>query len=215
MIDAVLDKYDLNIPTEAEKAISEACGEIARIRNQVSREVFAVNLSDKFRLPPHKFFDRIEKIRKNHIEEDRRIAQEAMLKEAIRADPEEAILGALLYYSELYKDVKDILGEEFFSNEFYQRIFNYFKNNIEVSSSFDMAVFNQDFSTDEIGNITKITLSEAAAKFLNNPESLKNYINNFIKHKKSSTSFKEIATSGNDRDFEDEFDKIRQKKLLG
>ena len=188
MIDAVLEKYDLNIPGEIEKAINESCAEVAKIKEDISREVYAVHLSDIFKLPPDNFFKKIEQLRKKHISDEKRAAdkkfEEAVKREAVQANPEEAILGALLNYPEFYNDIKDILNEEYFTDDFYRRVFESFKN-ISEASSFDTALLNQDFSADEIGRITKMTISEAATRFLNRSDKLKNHINAFLKHKKS------------------------------
>jgi DNA primase len=189
MIDAALAKYNLDIPGEAEKAINEACGEIAKMKEHISREVYAVHLSDIFKVPPANFFKKVEFLRKKHISDEKRMAdkqfEERIKKEEVSA--EGAIIGALLNYPEFYKDIKDILSEEYFTDDFERRVFAGFKNIIETSS-FDMALFNQDFSADEVGEITRMTISEAASKFLNRADKLKNYINTFIKHKKTEHS---------------------------
>ena len=185
-IEEALLKYNLDIPGEAEKAIYEACGEIARIKEQVSRELYAGHLAGRFKLMPDSLFKRIEAVRRKQIAAEKRAAQEQfrekIKKESVQANAEEAILGALLNYPEFYKDIKDILNESCFSNEFYRRIFGVFSSRPETPG-FDISVLNQDFSSDDVGKITRMMFSEAATRFLNRADKLKNYINAYMQKK--------------------------------
>ena len=212
-LDDILAKYDLDIPGEAERAISESCTEIARMKEQVSREVYAGRLADRFKLMPDSLFAKIEAVRKKQLAaakyEAERKSQDEIKKAGIQANSEEAILGTLLNYPEFYADVKDILSEAAFSSEFYRRVFAFVKESTETQANFDI---NQHFSGDEIGQITKMRLSEAATKILNRADSLKNHITEMQNKARDSINIKEIAQSGRDADFLAGFNKIKFKK---
>ena len=216
LIDAALEKYDLDIPGEARKAIDEACSEIAKIKEALNREVYAVYLSGIFKLPPDSFFKKIEDCREKHISNEKQAAKkqfdERIKKEEVTT--EEAILGALLNYPVFYKEVKDILDEEYFTEGFYRRIFLNLKENIETPG-FDTAALNGDFTEEEMGKIIRMTISEAASKFLNRADKLKDYINMFAKRKKYGLRLKEPETEyqGGDTGWLEKMQKIRAEKL--
>ena len=187
VIDEVLEKYDLSVPGEAEKAVGESCREVAKIKSRINREVYAGHLADIFKVMPDTFFKRIEVLHRKHIadeerDEDKRF-EEKLKKETVT--PEEKILGALLNYPEFYNDIKDMLVEDYLPDEFYRRIFLAVKEIAEAPAEFDILQMNRDFSADEIGRITKMRISEAATKFLNRSDKLRNHIDAFLKHKKA------------------------------
>jgi len=74
-----------------------------------------------------------------------------------------------------------MLSEDCFANEMNKKVFLFFKNIMETSQNFDISMLNRDFSSDEVGKITKMTLSEAAAKILIRADKFKNYVEGFIK----------------------------------
>ena len=174
-MDTVLSKYDINIPQDRINALGELEKIISQVYFKAERDIYIQAVADKLKVEAKSVREDVEKLARRQIsigrkEESNRIKQ-ASQGYADRVNPdfakapaiaknEENILGLLLLYPDHRKIVFEdsLLTAEDFYTEFNRRVFEFLKNHYTPSENC-VEDFNEEFSSDEIGRITKMKIN--------------------------------------------------------
>lgn len=193
-LDAIYAKYDLEESGEKIKAINESCAELANINSEVEREVYGVRLAEKYKISPEGVSKEIKRLltlrqRKEKSDMISRAARSldgygdrinpdrSKYPDAVRL--EEAILGILLNYPEIYGESRYLLTDELFISEFNKKIYGMFQKAVQSDQAFDLVMITGDLSLEETDRVTKMAVSAdgKAMRGANIPESLEKLIN--------------------------------------
>lgn len=173
-MDAIVGKYDINLAEDKVKALKELVTLICDFDFSAEREIYVQIVSERFSVSKESIALEVKKAlsRKNYLhkkEESRKSKLDAMgytdkvnpdfAKAPAAAKNEENVLALLLLYPEHRKTVFDegLLFEENFFTELGKRIFVSIKNGYENENT--LPDFNESFTAEEIGRITKMKLS--------------------------------------------------------
>ena len=220
-LDAIYEKYDLDIAEEKIKAIHESCEELALINSEIEREVYGVKLAEKYKISPEIVLKDIKKFASARLKKEKsdminnNMRQLGGYGDRINPDrvkypesvkKEEIILGILMKHPELYAGVKNILDENLFISEFNKKIFILYKNSAESETSmgFDTVMVTKDLSPEETGRIIKMMILDGVPE-----NNIKNELENFIGalkeqnkiYGKKNINLKDISSSDSEDDW--------------
>ncbi len=174
-MDAILHKYDINLPQDKVNALKELQKMISAIYSKAERDIYISYVAKKLDVKYESIASDIERLvakerRVRKLEESRKNIQDAngysdrinpdYAKAPSVASAEENVLGLLLLYKEHVKLVFEngLLTEEDFYTELGKRVFRYIKNIYDspIEAGDD---YNLIFSPEEVGRITKMKVN--------------------------------------------------------
>ncbi len=173
-MEAVLSRYDLNIPQDKINAISELEKMISDIYSRAEREIYINYISEKLKVKHESITADVERLvaknnRKRKRDEAEKLIQKAQgFSDKVNLDYakmpgvascEEDVLGLMLLYSEHSKNVFEnkLLTEDDFITAFNKRVFVNLKESY-FSDSARADDINSAFAPEEVGRITKMKL---------------------------------------------------------
>ena len=176
-MDSIISKYDVNLAEDKVKALKELVSLICDFDFSAEREIYVQIVSEKFAVSKESIALEVKKTvaRKTYQfkkEQTRKSKLDAMgytdkvnpdfAKAPAAAKNEENVLALLILYPEHRKTVfeEQMLTEDDFFTELGKRIFNSIKSGYENQNT--LPDFNESFSAEEIGRITKMKLSRMA-----------------------------------------------------
>lgn len=173
-----------NIRDESErkiKAINEVCEILSKINSALEQEVYVAEAAKKYNISFDNLMREIKFLtKKRQRKETNEVINNELRKseglndrinpDTIRAPKavkiEETILGILMLYPELYNEINQDakagrLSEDIFITEFNRKIYKIFEETIKEKGfqNFDIAFVTKEFSADETGRITKMTVN--------------------------------------------------------
>ena len=171
-MDSVLSRYDINIAQDKIKALKELETLISDVYSSAERDVYIGIVSEKLSVPQASVKADVEKnISKKltaYKKSESAKARQDMLGYSDRVNPdyikapavaknEETVLGLLILFPEHRKRVfeENLLSESDFFTDLNKRVFSFIKKSSDSTYSV-LADFNEAFSTDEVGRITKM-----------------------------------------------------------
>lgn len=177
-MDAVLSKYDINIPQDKIKALKELENIISAVYSTAEREIYIDIISKKMSVQPLSVKTDVDKIISRRISEYKKNEsakiKQNMLGYSDRVNPdyikapavaknEENVLGLMLLYPEHRKRIfeENLLSEGDFFTDLNRRVFKFVKERSDASWA-SLPDFNEAFNTDEVGRITKMKISRMA-----------------------------------------------------
>ena len=217
-LDAIYEKYDINNAGEKIKAINESCEELSLINSELEREVYGVQLSEKYKVSADSILKEIKKLASMRLRKEKTDMINSNMRKTEgfgdRINPdrvkypesvkkEEMILATLMKHPEFYVDVRDILNENLFISEFNRKIYELFiiALKAEDDSGFDIVKVTKDLTPEETGRITKMIISDNMPE-KNIKSELVNYIEALEKQNKvyarKDVDLKELSASGDD-----------------
>ncbi len=168
-LNKILEKYDLTLPDEKEKAVHEVCKMIAGIGSDIRREIYAARLAELTGLKQESIIFQIERYTKS---ENRRIKgriNDDMQKKLLRYDDkintesavkmrettlEQRILSIIMLYPELIETVSE-LNEDLFVTEFNRTLFINLKS-ICNGGELELSALNEFYNPKEYSYILGI-----------------------------------------------------------
>lgn len=174
-MDGILSKYNINLPQDRINAINELENLVSDIYYKAERDVYINYIAKKFDVKPASISDDVERMaaKKKQAwkkQENRKLVQDVVgysvkanpdyAKVPIVASSEENVLGLMLLYSEHQKSVfgENLLSENDFLTDFNRRVFTFLKEAYNDDSA-HIKDFNEFFSADEVGRITKMKVA--------------------------------------------------------
>ena len=171
-MDSVLSRYDINIAQDKIKALKELETLISDVYSSAERDIYIGIVSEKLNVPQSSVKADVEKnISKKltaYKKSESAKARQDMLGYSDRVNPdyikapavaknEETVLGLLILFPEHRKRVfeENLLSESDFFTDLNKRVFSFIKKSSDSTYSV-LADFNEAFSTDEVGRITKM-----------------------------------------------------------
>ena len=172
--DAILAKYDINLPQDKIKALSEHETLISETYSTAERDIYIRIVAKKFEVDPQSIKNDVERIISKKFkvakkEESTRIMQDAIgysdrvnpdyMKAPAVAKNEESIIGLLYLFPEHRKYVFDggLLSSEDFFTDLNRRFFEYMKNEY-MNGEDNLTAIGEAFTEDEIGRLVKMKL---------------------------------------------------------
>ena len=172
--DAILAKYDINLPQDKIKALSEHEKLISETYSTAERDIYIRIVAQKFEVDPKSIKNDVDRIISKNLkvrrkEESTRIMQDAIgysdkvnpdfMKAPAVAKNEESVIGLLYLFPEHRKYVfdGDLLSSEDFFTDLNRRFFEYMKNEY-LNGEDNLTAIGEAFSEDEIGRLVKMKL---------------------------------------------------------
>ena len=172
--DAILAKYDINLPQDKIKALGEHETLISETYSTAERDIYIRIVAKKFDVDPQSIKNDVERIISKKIkvakkEESTKIMQDAIgysdrvnpdyMKAPAVAKNEESIIGLLYLFPEHRKYVFDggLLSSEDFFTDLNRRFFEYMKNEY-TNGEDNLTAIGEAFTEDEIGRLVKMKL---------------------------------------------------------
>ncbi|MBQ2827009.1 MAG: DNA primase [Clostridia bacterium] len=176
-VDSVLAVHDITLPDEKIKASDELCKIAAEAYSEAEREVYIGRIAEVLSLPRDSIrADVRRQVSRRTRERKKNETRNAYLsgtgygdrvnpdfvKNVHAARAEETVLGLLLSFEEHRKFFADggfELSEDDLATELGKRIFTVLKEGIDATGAFDLSIFGDRFSVEEMGRITKMRVS--------------------------------------------------------
>jgi len=176
-VDSVLAAHDITLPDEKIKASDELCKIAAEAYSEAEREVYIGRIAEVLSLPRDSIrADVRRQVSRRTRERKKNETRNAYLsgtgygdrvnpdfvKNVHAARAEETVLGLLLSFEEHRKFFADggfELGEDDLATELGKRIFTVLKEGTDATGAFDLSIFGDRFSVEEMGRITKMRVS--------------------------------------------------------
>ena len=176
-VDSVLAVHDITLPDEKIKASDELCKIAAEAYSEAEREVYIGRIAEVLSLPRDSIrADVRRQVSRRTRERKKNETRNAYLsgtgygdrvnpdfvKNVHAARAEETVLGLLLSFEEHRKFFADggfELGEDDLATELGKRIFTVLKEGTDATGAFDLSIFGDRFSVEEMGRITKMRVS--------------------------------------------------------
>lgn len=176
-IDSVLAAHDIALPDEKIKASDELCKIAAEAYSEAEREVYIGRIAEVLSLPRDSIrADVRRQVSRRTRERKKNETRNAYLsgtgygdrvnpdfvKNVHAARAEETVLGLLLSFEEHRKFFADggfELSEDDLATELGKRIFTVLKEGTDATGAFDLSIFGDRFSVEEMGRITKMRVS--------------------------------------------------------
>ena len=172
--DAILAKYDINLPQDKIKALHEMEKLISETYSTAERDIYIRGIAQKFEVDPKSIKADVDRIisknaRAQKKEESAKIMQDAIgysdkvnpdyMKAPAVAKNEECLLGLLFLFAEHRKYVfeGELLSADDFVTELNRRFFEYMKS-CYFDGDDNLAAIGEAFSEDELGRLTKMKL---------------------------------------------------------
>lgn len=172
--EAILAKYDLNLPQDKIKALHELEKLISETYSTAERDIYIRLIALKFEIDPKSIKSDVDRIIAKNVraykkEESTRVMQDAIgysdkvnpdyMKAPAAAKNEETVIGLLYLYPEHRKYVfdGDLLSSDDFITELNKRFFDYMKD-AYFSGGDNLSAIGEAFTEDEIGRLVKMKL---------------------------------------------------------
>ncbi len=173
-MDSVLSRYDIHIPQDRINALAELEKIISHVYSKAERDIYIETVSAKLSVDPKSVKDDVERLVKKAVYSAKKAegieARQSAMGYADRVNPdyakapevakrEEALLGLMILYPEHRASVfkNNLVSENDFYTDFNRKVFSYIKNAYEKEDN--TLNFDDVFSSDEVGRITKIKIS--------------------------------------------------------
>jgi len=176
-VDGVLSKYDISLPDDKIKAASELCAIASEAYSEAEREVYIGKISEVIGLPLDSIRTDVRRQadKRNRENKKNEIKNAYMsgagygdrinpdyVKNVHAARAEETVLGMLLSFEEHRRalaigDIK-ISSDDFFT-ELGRRTFEAIVEGTDKTGAFDISMFGECFTVEEMGRITKMRVS--------------------------------------------------------
>jgi len=177
-MDSILSRYDINLPQDRIDALSELEKLISQVYFKAERDIYIQNVAEHLKVDPKSVKDDVERLARRQIaaykkNESQRIKQESagygdrvnpdFAKAPDVAKNEESVLGLLILYPDHRKRVftNSLLTSEDFYTDLNRRVFEFIKHSYERGDA-DAPDFNEAFTAEEVGKITKMKISRMA-----------------------------------------------------
>jgi len=171
----ILSKYDISLPQDKIKALSESVKMISETYSSAERDVYIRIVAKKFDVDPRSVKSDVDRLVSRQTAKFKKEASEKVKQDTIgysdRVNPdfvkapavaknEENLLGLLLLFPEHQKKVfnEGLVTEEDFFTELNRRIFVYIKKLYDGDSDAPEDI-NDAFNPDEVGRITRMKLA--------------------------------------------------------
>ena len=166
-----LAKRDLSLADERIKAAKNMTAVISRISSSVEREVYVHRVAEKLGISFDSLRADVERERKKEdAAAKREQTQQIMrktegygdrvnpdyLKNPRAAKAEESILGILLSFPEMIKDVKDVISPEDFFTSFGRSVY---EKIISLDGDYDFGRLNESFSAEQMSRVTAMKIA--------------------------------------------------------
>ncbi len=166
----ILDKYNMEIAEEKERAVLECCTMLSEVFPEYRREIYISRLCDITkvskqsvdiairRLEKKRGIAQNQKFTRNAIDEMRRFNDKVnpdAVKYPKACELEERILGILLLYPEHMEKTRGKLTPDDFLTEFDKKVYSKLLELYE-SDRFDLSYLNESFTPDEVGRINEM-----------------------------------------------------------
>jgi len=176
-VDSVLAVHDITLPDEKIKASDELCKIAAEAYSEAEREVYIGRIAEVLSLPRDSIrADVRRQVSRRTRERKKNETRNAYLsgtgygdrvnpdfvKNVHAARAEETVLGLLLSFEEHRKFFADggfELSEDDLATELGKRIFTVLKEGTDATGAFDLSIFGDRFSVEEMGRITRMRVS--------------------------------------------------------
>ncbi|MBR6559474.1 MAG: DNA primase [Clostridia bacterium] len=176
-IDSVLASHDITLPDEKIKASEELCKIAAEAFSEAEREVYIGRIAEVLSLSRESIRADVRRqvsrrTRERKKDETRNAylsgtgygdrVNPDFIKNVHAARAEETVLGLLLCFEEHRKFLADgglELTEDNFVTEFGKRVFSALVEGTDSTGAFDLSVYGDRFNVDEMGRITKMSVS--------------------------------------------------------
>ena len=172
--DAILAKYDLNLPQDKIKALHEIEKLISETYSTAERDIYIRLVAQKFEVDPKSIKADVERIIQKGIrtfkkEESTRIMQDSIgysdkvnpdyMKAPAAAKNEESVIGLLYLFPEHRKYVfeGELLSSDDFVTELNRRFFEFMKD-AYFNGEDNLSAIGEAFSEDELGRLVKMKL---------------------------------------------------------
>ena len=172
--DAILAKYDLNLPQDKIKALHEVEKLISETYSTAERDIYIRLVAQKFEVDPKSIKADVERIIQKSIrtfkkEESTRIMQDSIgysdkvnpdyMKAPAAAKNEESVIGLLYLFPEHRKYVfeGELLSSDDFVTELNRRFFEFMKD-AYFNGEDNLSAIGEAFSEDELGRLVKMKL---------------------------------------------------------
>lgn len=172
--DAILAKYDLDLPQDKIKALHEIEKLISETYSTAERDIYIRLVAQKFEVDPKSIKADVERIIQKSIrtfkkEESTRIMQDSIgysdkvnpdyMKAPAAAKNEESVIGLLYLFPEHRKYVfeGELLSSDDFVTELNRRFFEFMKD-AYFNGEDNLSAIGEAFSEDELGRLVKMKL---------------------------------------------------------
>lgn len=176
-VESVVSRYNLDIPQEKIKALKEIENVISLVYSSAERDVYIREIATRFEVDYKSLKNDVDLIISKRIsaekkEESRNLIRKSegfsdrtnpdFVKAPAIAKNEEAVLGLLLYMPNHRKRVfsQKLLSEDDFFTDLSKRIFAFLRDNYTDADD-SLPFFDECFSPDEVGRITRMRMSRA------------------------------------------------------
>ena len=171
----ILTKYDINLAQDKVKALHESVKLVSETNSTAERDIYIRIVAEKFGVDARSVKTDVDKIISNAIKQAKRQESERLIqasagytdsvnpdfiKAPAAAKNEETVLGLMLIYPEHRKHVfeNELLYEADFFTELGKRVFVRIRD-AYLEKTDNLIDFNESFSEDEVGRITRMKLS--------------------------------------------------------
>ena len=171
----ILTKYDINLAQDKVKALHESVKLVSETNSTAERDIYIRIVAEKFGVDARSVKTDVDKIISNAIKQAKRQESERLIqasagytdsvnpdfiKAPAAAKNEETVLGLMLIYPEHRKQVFEnaLLTEADFFTELGKRVFVRIRD-AYLEKTDNLIDFNESFSEDEVGRITRMKLS--------------------------------------------------------
>lgn len=175
LIEAVTEKYNLDLDEEKIKAIGEVCQSIAKVYSNIERDIYIEKASRIFSVDPKSILGDVERLRKRAAKENDKKRRAELIRNVSgsgdRINPdyvrqpkaaklEEDVLGMLFLHGELLETelTGGTLSEEDFYTDFGKRLFRFFENAVQ-NGGFSIGILGETFTPDEVSRATRMLLN--------------------------------------------------------
>lgn len=176
-VESVVSRYNLDIPQDKIKAFKEIENVISLVYSSAERDVYIREIATRFEVDYKSLKNDVDLIISKRIsaekkEESRNLIRKSegfsdrtnpdFVKAPAIAKNEEAVLGLLLYMPNHRKRVfsQKLLSEDDFFTDLSKRIFAFLRDNYTDADD-SLPFFDECFSPDEVGRITRMRMSRA------------------------------------------------------
>ncbi len=168
-LNRILEKYDITLPDEKEKAVHEVCKMIAGIASPIRREIYATRLSQITEIKLESIELQIERYIKTENRKIRSKVNDDLQKKLLKYDDkvnmeaatklrettlEQRILGIVMLYPEFLDTVEE-LDYEIFVTEFNKTLFTRLKD-AYVDGELELSALNEFYNPKEYTYILEI-----------------------------------------------------------
>jgi len=174
-MESVLSKYDINLPQDRINALGELEKLISSVYFKAERDIYIQSVAEKLKVDSKSIKEDVERLARRQYKEIKKQESQRVKQTAAgysdRVNPdfakapgvaknEESVLGLLLLYPEHRRRVfeEKLLSSEDFYTELNKRVFCYIEKAYSEGRA-NIDDMNEEFSTDEIGRITKMKLN--------------------------------------------------------